>query len=50
MARAAQAGGPPPLGTHILMKTDAAGKLANVVGGLEKGLIAPVEIVCRGRS
>jgi SAM-dependent methyltransferase len=49
MARAAQAGGPPPLGIHILMKDNAAQKLANVVVNLENGLIAPTEIVCRAR-
>jgi SAM-dependent methyltransferase len=49
MARAAQAGGPSPLGTHILMKDNAAQKLANVVVNLENGLIAPTEIICRSR-
>jgi ubiquinone/menaquinone biosynthesis C-methylase UbiE len=41
--------GPPPLGTHILLKSDVAEKLANVVRNLEQGLIAPIEIVCRAR-
>jgi ubiquinone/menaquinone biosynthesis C-methylase UbiE len=40
---------PPPLGTHILMKADVAQKLANVVSNLEKGLIAPIELICRAR-
>lgn len=48
-ARMAAAGGPPPLGIHILMKTDVAQKAANYVAGLEGGRIAPVEIVCRAR-
>ncbi|MFT4100625.1 MAG: class I SAM-dependent methyltransferase [Burkholderiaceae bacterium] len=48
-ARAAAEGGPPPLGTHILMKDDAAQKISNVVMGLEGGLIAPVELVARLR-
>lgn len=48
-ARAAGAGGPPPLGTHILMKDDAAQKIANVVAGLAGGLIAPTEFICRAR-
>ena len=33
----------------ILMKSDAALKIANVVVNLEKGLIAPTEIICRAR-
>jgi ubiquinone/menaquinone biosynthesis C-methylase UbiE len=47
--RAAEAGGPPPLGTHILLKTDVAQKLANVVSALENGSIAPIELICRAR-
>jgi len=45
--RTAEAGGPPPLGIHILMKSDVARKLANVMHGVEAGLIAPVELICR---
>ncbi|MPZ34006.1 MAG: methyltransferase domain-containing protein [Rhodospirillales bacterium] len=48
-ARAAAAGGPPPLGTHLLMRENAAQKIANVVANLEKGLIAPIELICRTR-
>ena len=48
-ARAAAGGGPPPLGIHILMKTDVAQKLANVVSNIERGLISPVEIIARAR-
>jgi SAM-dependent methyltransferase len=39
--------GVPPLGIHILMKTDVPQKLANYVGNLEAGRIAPVEIIAR---
>jgi hypothetical protein len=46
-ARVAAAGGPPPLGTHILMRDDAPRKIANTVTGIESGVIAPVELVCR---
>ena len=46
-ARIAEAGGPPPLGIHILMKRDVPEKLANVMSNVENGLIAPIEIVCR---
>jgi ubiquinone/menaquinone biosynthesis C-methylase UbiE len=49
VARTAEAGGPPPLGIHILMKTDVPQKLANVVHNIEEGLIAPVEIICRAQ-
>jgi len=48
-ARAAASAGPPPFGMHILMKTDVAQKLANVIGALEQGLIAPIELICRAR-
>jgi ubiquinone/menaquinone biosynthesis C-methylase UbiE len=48
-ARTAAAGAPPPLGIHILMKTDVPQKLANVMQGIESGTIAPVELVCRIR-
>jgi ubiquinone/menaquinone biosynthesis C-methylase UbiE len=47
-ARTAKSG-VPPLGIHILMKTDVPAKLGNYVGNLEAGLIAPVEIICRAR-
>jgi ubiquinone/menaquinone biosynthesis C-methylase UbiE len=45
-AQAAQ-GGPPPLGLHILMGASSPEKVANMIGNLERGLIAPTEIVCR---
>jgi hypothetical protein len=46
-ARAAQQGGPPPLGLHILMSASAPQKVANMIDNLERGLIAPTEIICR---
>ena len=46
-ARAAQEGGPPPLGLHILMGGSAPQKVANMIDNLERGLIAPTEIICR---
>ncbi|MPZ56774.1 MAG: methyltransferase domain-containing protein [Rhizobiales bacterium] len=49
VARAAEAGRPPPLGIHILMKTDVPQKLASYVSNLEAGLIAPVELIYRAR-
>ncbi len=46
-ARIRQAGGPPPLGLHLLMGASSAEKVANMVDSLERGLIAPTEIVCQ---
>jgi hypothetical protein len=46
-ARAAATGGPPPLGLHILMGASAPQKVANMIDNLERGLIAPTEIVSR---
>lgn len=47
--RIAENGGPPPLGTHLLLGSDAPQKLANVVRNLDRGLIAPTELICRAR-
>ncbi len=41
------AGGPPPLGLHLVMGPDGPVKIANVVAALEAGVIAPVQIVAR---
>jgi ubiquinone/menaquinone biosynthesis C-methylase UbiE len=46
-ARATETGGPPPLGLHILMGAAAPQKVANMIDNLERGLIAPTEIVSR---
>lgn len=46
-ARAAQAGGPPPLGLHLVMGADFGAKTANMIDNLQRGLIAPTEIVAR---
>lgn len=46
-ARAAEDGGPPPLGLHLLMGPSAPQKVANMIDNLERGLIAPTELVCR---
>jgi SAM-dependent methyltransferase len=48
-ARAAEQGGPPALGIHILLKRDAPQKLANIMRHLESGTIAPVELIGRAR-
>ena len=46
-AQAAQGGGPPPLGLHILMGATAHQKIANMMSGFERGVIAPTEIIVR---
>lgn len=46
-ARIAAAGGPPPLGLHLLMGETAAPKIANMIANIESGLIAPVEMILR---
>lgn len=45
--RTAAAGGPPPLGLHILMGDDAPTKLGNMIQGISQNRIAPVEIVAK---
>jgi ubiquinone/menaquinone biosynthesis C-methylase UbiE len=44
-ARAADAKGPPPLGLHLLMGPTAPQKVANMIDNLQRGLIAPTEII-----
>lgn len=46
-ARMAAAGGPPPLGLHVLMGEGRAEKMANMVENISKGRIAPVEMIAR---
>ena len=46
-AQAAETGGPPPLGMHILTGASAQQKLANMIDNLERGLVAPTEILAR---
>lgn len=48
LARIAESG-PPPLGLHIVMGEDAALKIANLVDNLERGVVAPVELICAPR-
>jgi ubiquinone/menaquinone biosynthesis C-methylase UbiE len=45
--RAAAQGGPPPLGLHLVMGEAARAKAANMIGNVERGLIAPVELIAR---
>jgi SAM-dependent methyltransferase len=46
-ARLARAGGPPPLGLHLVMGPDAATKIGNMVANIEAEAIAPVELIAR---
>jgi ubiquinone/menaquinone biosynthesis C-methylase UbiE len=41
------AGGPGPLGLHIVMGANAAQKVKNMIGDISSGLIAPTEMICR---
>lgn len=45
-ARIAESG-PPPLGLHIHLGPEAPRKVANMIAGLERGIVAPVEMICR---
>jgi SAM-dependent methyltransferase len=45
MASAAASSGPPPLGLHIVMGSNAPEKVANMVENVRKAKVAPVEIV-----
>jgi len=49
-ARLRGAGGPPPLGLHILMGADAPTKVANMIANIAAGIMAPVEIIVRKES
>ncbi len=46
-ARAAKAGGPPPLGLHILMGETASEKVENMLDNISAGRIAPFELIAR---
>jgi len=48
-ARTPESGELPPLGIHLLMKHDVPQKIANYMSGLETGVIAPIEMICRCR-
>jgi ubiquinone/menaquinone biosynthesis C-methylase UbiE len=41
------AGGPPPLGLHILMGRNAPDKIQNMTQNIARGLVAPVEMIAR---
>ena len=43
--KTAAAGGPPPLGLHLLMGANTPEKVANMIVNVSKGLVAPVEMI-----
>jgi len=47
MRARAGAGGPAPLGLHIVMGASAGQKVKNMIGDITSGLIAPTEMICR---
>lgn len=46
-AKTMAAGGPPPLGLHVLMGRNAPDKILNMTQNISKGRIAPVELIAR---
>jgi ubiquinone/menaquinone biosynthesis C-methylase UbiE len=46
-ARTAAAGGPPPLGLHLLMGRSTPEKVHNMIDNISQGRIAPVELIAR---
>jgi hypothetical protein len=46
-AKTAAAGGPPPLGLHILMGRNTPQKVQNMIDNISKGRVAPVELIAR---
>jgi ubiquinone/menaquinone biosynthesis C-methylase UbiE len=46
-ARTMAAGGPPPLGLHVLMGRNAPDKIQNMIQNIANGRIAPVELIAR---
>jgi SAM-dependent methyltransferase len=45
--KAAASGGPPALGLHVIIGPAAPERLGNMIALIERGTIAPVQIVCR---
>ncbi len=46
-AKTAAAGGPPPLGLHVLMGKNTPEKVQNMIDNISKARIAPIELVAR---
>jgi hypothetical protein len=47
MRAKAEASGPPPLGPQTLMGPAFRERLGNVMAALERGIIAPIQIIAR---
>lgn len=47
---AAAAGGPPPLGLHILMGKTAPVKVRNMIENISEGRVAPIEVIAKKLS
>jgi ubiquinone/menaquinone biosynthesis C-methylase UbiE len=48
-AKTAAAGGPPPLGPHVLTGNNTPEKVQNMIDNISRGRIAPVELIARKR-
>ena len=46
-ARTMAAGGPPPLGLHVLIGRNAPDKIQNMIQNVVSGHVAPVELIAR---
>jgi hypothetical protein len=46
-AKAAASGGPAVLGLHVIIGPAAPERLGNMIALIERGTIAPVQIICR---
>lgn len=46
-AKTAKAGGPSKFGLHIVMGANAPQKVSNMIDLIERGTVAPVEMICR---
>jgi SAM-dependent methyltransferase len=46
-AKIAAAGGPPPLGLHVLMGKSTPEKVQNMIDAISNGRIAPIELIAR---
>jgi SAM-dependent methyltransferase len=46
-AKIAAAGGPPPLGLHVLMGKSTPEKVQNMIDAISNGSIAPIELIAR---
>jgi len=49
-AKTGAAGGPPPLGLHVLMGKTTPEKVQNMIENISSGRIAPVELIARKRG